>query len=107
MTIQDYLKNKISMLHLPITDENLLSFSESRGMQSNQEIKDFKEADVLFLEIILMVLAMPNISEGDMSISYDKVGLRQFYKAECRRLGVEDILSKANTPKVRDMSFLA
>lgn len=107
MTIQDYLKNKISMLHLPITNESLMSFSESKGITTNQEITDFKAVDVLFLEIILMVLAMPNVSEGDMSISYDKEGLRQFYKAECRRLGVEDVLSKATTPKVRDMSFLA
>ena len=54
-----------------------------------------------------MFLALPNVSEGDMSISYNREGLVQFYKAECKRLGVEDVLSKTNQPKVRDMSFLA
>ena len=54
-----------------------------------------------------MLLAQPNVSEGDMSISHNREGLVHFYKAECKRLGVEDVLSKASQPKVRDMSFLA
>lgn len=107
MTIQDYFVSKISMLNLPITEDNLAVFLQSKSENTNAEITDYKGADVLFLEIILLVLAMPNVSEGDMSISYDKSGLIKFYRAECRRLGVKDILSETTAPKVRDMSFLA
>ena len=93
MTIQDYFQNKIRLLGVPIIPENIDLF--------------YKAVDILFLEVILMFLALPNVSEGDMSISYNREGLMMYYKAECRRLGVEDMLSKTNQPKVRDMSFLA
>lgn len=108
MTIQDYFVGKISMLHLPIADENLTAFLQSKGVgEPNQQVGDFRTMDILFLEIILLVLAMPNVSEGDMSISYDRNALMRFYRAECKRLGVDNNLDDANAPKVRDMSFLA
>ena len=107
MTIKDYFTNKVKMLNLPTTEDNLAIFLESKGLIKTDDVTDFKALDILFLEIILMVLAMPNVSEGDMSISYDRDGLMKFYKAECNRLNVEDNLSKATIPKVRDMSFLS
>ena len=107
MTIKDYFQGKVGLLQVPISVENLGLFLQSKGLNADEEIGDFKGMDILFLEIILMLLAQPNVSEGDMSISYNREGLMMYYKAECRRLGVEDMLSKTNQPKVRDMSFLA
>ena len=107
MTIKDYFQGKVGLLQVPISVENLGLFLQSKGLNADEEIGNFKDMDILFLEIILMLLAQPNISEGDMSISHNREGLVQFYKAECKRLGVEDVLSKASQPEVRDMSFLA
>ena len=107
MTIKDYFQGKVGLLQVPISVENLGLFLQSKGLNADEEIGDFKGMDILFLEIILMLLAQPNVSEGDMSISHNREGLMMYYKAECRRLGVEDMLSKTNQPKVRDMSFLA
>ena len=107
MTIQDYFQNKIRLLGVPIIPENIDLFLESKGLDKDNQITDYKTVDILFLEVILMFLALPNVSEGDMSISYNREGLMMYYKAECKRLGVEDMLSKTNQPKVRDMSFLA
>ena len=94
MTIQDYFQGKVGLLQVPISVENLGLFLQSKGLNTDEEIGNFKDMDILFLE-------------GDMSISHNREGLVQFYKAECKRLGVEDVLSKASQPKVRDMSFLA
>lgn len=107
MTIKDYFQSKMSMLNIPITEESLTIFLNSKNHNTSETTNDFRGLDIVFLEIILMVLATPNISEGDMSISYNREGLIKFYKAECKRLGVEDVLSKADAPKVRDMSYLA
>ena len=100
MTIKDYFQGKVGLLQVPISVENLGLFLQSKGLNADEEIGNFKDMDILFLEIILMLLAQPNISEGDMSISHNREGLVQFYKAEY-------VLSKASQPKVRDMSFLA
>lgn len=107
VTIKDYLKAKVSMLNITLSEEHLSTFILSKGLDASSVITEFKEMDIAFTEIVLMILAIPDVSEGDMSIKYDRNALMKWYKVECGRLGIEDKIKKSETPKVKDLSFLA
>lgn len=65
-----------------------------------------KELDKKFLEIVRMILITPDITEDDYSVKYDRKALKEWYSAECVRLGVPNLIDKG-IAVVKDMSYLA
>lgn len=108
MKIKDYFFARFGIMGVSITSENLAMFLAANGTDGEM---DFSEAlkndlDKVFLKVVFDLLVAPNISEDDFSISYDKNSLKEWYKVECKRLGVEDLFSGLDSG-VEDMSFLA
>jgi len=108
MKIKDYFFARFGIMGVSITSENLAMFLTANGTDGEM---DFSEAlkndlDKVFLKVVFDLLVAPNVSEDDFSISYDKNSLKEWYKVECKRLGVEDLFSGLDSG-VEDMSFLA
>lgn len=108
MTIKDYFQAKFQIIGIPIDLNQADNLIIAQGIDSAKEFsaETKPDTDKVFLNIVFDMLARPNISEDDFSISYNKDALITWYKAEAKRLGVEDLISGINC-EVQDMSHLA
>ncbi|WP_394265188.1 DUF6706 family protein [Bergeyella zoohelcum] len=108
VSVSDYFKRKVGVLGVNISEEYLEVFMISNNINSLEYVTptSVKELDKKFLEIIRMILIMPDITEDDYSVKYDRKALKEWYSAECVRLGVPNLIDKG-IGVVKDMSHLA
>ena len=107
MTIQEYFTKRTAIIGINGVSTSFISdYIKVKGISPETEEEDPTKFDEIFLDLVLTLLLRPNISEGDLSISYDKDAILKWYSIECSRLGIDDLYRKS-TNEVRDMSSLA
>ena len=80
MTVGEYIKEKVSLWSVELSDELIALELERIGLDSSVDITGETKIDLFFYNVIPDILAMPNnISEGGFSISYDKDALLKYY----------------------------
>lgn len=97
MTNKDYLKQKFASLGLSFSEADLLDMQiENADAEADQSTYR------AFISYIPQLLLRPqSVSEGGTSISRANAEeIKNFYKNECKRLGIADVLQEKR-PKVR------
>lgn len=99
MTIGEYIQEKMLLWSVEYSDE-LISLELSRvGLNSSETITEKTNIDSFFYNVIPDIISMPSsISEGGLSISYDKAALLKYYSMVAKRLGKPDLFT-TNTVK--------
>lgn len=107
MTLRDYIQKKSSIIGLVMSSEAIDDFVLVNGFALDYQAENISDYDKVFLNLVLSLLLRPNLSEGDYSESFDRDSILKWYKLECARLGVEDLVSESIEPSVEDKSYLA
>lgn len=108
VTNKEYFQSKLRRLSITMSDEDLDIFFAVKQIESSSYLEKPDDMDKLFTEIVLELLAKPDISEDSMSIKWNRTSLENWYSIECRRLGIENLLLPVvNKITVQDISFLA
>lgn len=108
MTVRDYFISKFQKLsiNLPEVQLNLmLASGDFSGTETFNSINKEK-LDKIFLENVYDLLIVPDVSEGDLSINFDRDAILKWYSGECIRLGVPNHIHLLDN-EVKDLSFLA
>lgn len=90
-----------------MSSEAIDDFVSVSGFDLDYQVSNISEYDIVFLNLVLTLLIRPDISEGDYSEKFNKDSILKWYKLECARLGVEDLVSGVIQPSVEDKSYLA
>ncbi|MCJ8153243.1 hypothetical protein MKJ01_05640 [Chryseobacterium sp. SSA4.19] len=106
VTNKEYFQSKLRRLSITMSDADLDVFFASKQIDGAFDLTKPDDMDKLFTEIVLELLIVPDISEDDYSIKYDRKSLESWYAMECSRLGIDDLLKKGKF-QVKDISFLA
>lgn len=109
MTIYNYFEARLELFNINLTDKFLRAFLTAKTLNETLEItkENKREADIIFLEIVLAVLMQPDIAEDNYSISYSRDFMIKWYGAECERLKVPNLLKQSEAKKVKNLSNLA
>lgn len=105
MTIKEYFNNRNKRLGINMENSQVDTYILSFGLDGNEQVSDSNKLDIAYMDLVKDLLLLPNISEDDYSISYNRDSLLSWYRLEAKRLGIDDSLSSDN--QVQDMSFLA
>lgn len=100
MTIREYILSKFKSYSIELSDADLLDMCISlndKDEVTSDNLFSIKRAICKFLPDLLARPA--SISEGGMSVSWDKAGLEAYYDILCKDTGI------ANTQKQR-VTFL-
>lgn len=106
VTNKDYFQSKLRRLSIATSDEDLDVFFASKQIVPSDNLDKPDQMDIVFTEIVLELLAKPDISEDDYSIKWDRKALERWYSIECSRLGIPNLLDKSDR-EVKDVSYLA
>lgn len=106
VTNKDYFQSKLRRLSITMSDADLDIFFASKQINASGNLDKPDEMDTAFIEIVLELLAKPDISEDSYSIKWDRKALERWYSLECKRLGIPDLLKDSDL-EVKDISFLA
>lgn len=104
MTNLGYLR--ASLTPLGFGEDYLRSLLELGGLEAEETLQ--REAcDLLLYEHIgtLCLGAVRNISEGDLSISYNVEALRLFYRTLCHKTGRPNLVEQEPRRRLRYRSF--
>lgn len=102
MTVSEYIKGQFEDFGMRLSDASVLEFVLKNGLTANAEVSasNFREVQVATVKFVPKLLAMPqSVQEGGLSISkaaHDS--LRDWYRMQCKELGIKDELTKR--PKV-------
>lgn len=106
VTNKEYFQSKLRRLSITMSDADLDVFFASKQIDGAFDLIKPDDMDKLFTEIVLELLIIPDISEDDYSVKYDRKALESWYAMECSRLGIGDLLKKGKV-QVKDISYLA
>ncbi|MFV0536834.1 MAG: DUF6706 family protein [Dysgonomonas sp.] len=59
------------------------------GLESEGDIKDEKTAAKIVIEILVQMITLNNVSEGGVSISFNKDGVNKYIKSLCLQFGFD------------------
>ena len=96
LSTHSYIKSRFSSFGINLSEANLFDIWDT-----DEEITDDNKRDIQIsiVRFIPELLLQPNISEGGVSINYDKVALRDYYNIKCKEYGITNVLTR--TPKIR------
>ena len=108
MTVKEFFISKFQKLSISLPEAQLNLVLASGGFQGteNFDITTQEKADKAFLQNVGDILLMPDFSEGDLSIKFDRKAIQKWYAAECLRLGLPNYLELGSN-EVKDLSYLA
>lgn len=106
VTNKEYFQSKLRRLSITMSDADLDVFFASKQIDGAQDLIKPDDMDKFFTEIVLELLIVPDLSEDDYSIKYERKALESWYAMECSRLGIDDLLKKGKV-QVKDISYLA
>ena len=92
MTIRDYITQKLSSFSLVLKEADFVDIGLTYSLNIQDEITADNKVTVdrAYVSFIPKILAMPNVSEGGMSITWDRAALKEHYSMMCRELGLRD-----------------
>lgn len=94
MTIGNYIKEKLSIWSVELSDDLIALELSKVGLKSSDTITAEINTDNFFYSVIPDIISMPNnVSEGGYSISWDKPSLLKYYSMVSKRLGKPNVLS--------------
>jgi hypothetical protein len=95
MNIGDYIKEKLSMWSVELSDDYIDSELNRVGLWSSAAVSSEINLDTFFYNVIPDIIMIPsNISEGGFSIARNKDAIIAFYDLTCKRLGQPNLLNK-------------
>lgn len=95
MTNTEYITNALGGFNVSSnTVETILAENALTG----SDTADFQACKMAMYQSFYLVYPMADISEGDLSISYNATAIKNFYRHLCDALGMPDVLSQ---PRVR------
>lgn len=100
-TNKEYLTKTLSRFN--ITEDDVELILADTGLEGDDPL-DVRACKLAMYRSMSSILPAANISEGGYSISWNMEALRMWYRALCKELGVEDVLTPK--PKVRNKSNL-
>lgn len=96
MTVHEYISQKFSTFGIQLSSADLLDIWSTNDMLTDV---DRTSVQIALVKYIPELLLRPNVSEGGVSLSFDREGIRQYYSLKCKELGLEDKLTEK--PKIR------
>jgi hypothetical protein len=86
----------IAVLQVTIPDISLEKALIDQGITGSESysLSSEKEIDLCAISIYRALLAVPDLKEGDMSISYDRQGLQSVLLSLATKHGVKDIVNQ-------------
>lgn len=102
MTIRNYITQKFSSFGVMLKEADLVELWLSHNINFDMEITrdNIRDVEVAIAGMTPRILAMPDVSEGGMSISMDREALKEYHSLLCRELGIDNKLTKPK-PKIR------
>lgn len=99
MLVKTYISQKLSSFGVTLKEADLVEIYLSDGVNYDMEIcaSNKRQVDASIAKFIPKILAMPDVTEGSMSISINRDGLKQYYSFLCNELGIENTLK----PKIK------
>lgn len=95
MTIGEYIKEKMSLWSVELSDEVITLELSRVELDSSVTISAETNLDKFFYNVIPDIILLPkSVSEGGFSISYDKDAITAYYKILASRLGLPNLLAK-------------
>ena len=101
MTIRDYISQKLSSFSIKLREADFVDITLSFQLDPLGEVTEDNKrmVDIAYTSFIPTILARPDVSEGSLSISYDRGALTEFYNSMCIQLGIPNTLIRK--PKIR------
>jgi hypothetical protein len=94
MEIGNYIKSKLSLWSVDLSDDLIVNELLRVGYNLCDEITENTNLDLFFFNIIPEILIMPkSVSEGGFSITYDKDALLAYYSILAKKLNYVNALS--------------
>lgn len=102
MNIGDYIKEKLSIWSVSLSDELIQIELAKVNLDSSEAITGESNTDEFFYNVIPYILSTPkSVSEGGYSVSYDKDAMLMYFKMIASKLGKRDFL---NSNTITDIS---
>ena len=96
MTANQFISQKLGSFGVAISEADLLEVAIASGLSGDEELTA-DNTDAIYIGLvnfIPQILARPtSISEGGVSLSWNRDGLIAYYKLLCRKYGLEDTVS--------------
>ena len=94
MEIGNYIKSKLSIWSVELSDDFITAELLRVGLIGIDEVTESTNLDLFFYNVIPEILMMPkSVSEGGFSITYDKDALLAYYAILAKKLGYVNLLS--------------
>ena len=96
MKVSQFISQKLGSFGVTITEADLFEALTDTGLNEDDEMTSdaTKAVNLGLISFIPQILARPtHISEGGVSISWDRSGLMDYYRLLCRQYGIEDALT--------------
>ena len=99
MTIGAYISQKLSSFGVQLREADLLDIelTNSLSAQDDVSVSNKRAVDVALARFIPTIMARQDVSEGGMSISWDRNALKEYYGMMCQDLGIENRLTPRKT----------
>ena len=98
MTISEFIKGQFEDFGVRLSDASVLEYTLKNKLTASAEVSDsnFRKVQVATVKYIPKLLAMPqSVQEGGMTISRaSREALLDWYKMQCKELGIKDLLTK-------------
>lgn len=102
MNIGDYIREKLSIWSVSLSDELIQIELAKVNLDSSEAITGESNTDEFFYNVIPYILSAPkSVSEGGYSVSYDKEAMMMYFKMIALKLGKRDFL---NSNTITDIS---
>lgn len=101
MKAVQFISDKVKAFGITVSEADLLDVKLNTGLTDESDVTEDNMPTVALglATLIPQILARPtNISEGGVSVSWDRRGLRDYYSLLCKQYGIADELS--DQPKV-------
>lgn len=93
MRVADYIRERFSSFGVSLTPADMLSIWRGGDVELTDEV--WREVEVAMVRYVPELLLRPHVSEGGVSIQWDRDALLAYYRMRCRELGLKDMTAPA------------
>ena len=103
MTSLEYIQAKMGRLFVDLTVGEIELALEARGTTSSSTVtgETLRKVKLALTDLLPEVLITPDVTEGSLSVKYDRAAVENYYNLLCGELGIRN---KLNASKPRPMA---
>lgn len=93
MTVKEFITGRFQSFGISLSEADLLEICIALDMRAEMTSSTLRSVSVAICKFIPSLLARPaSISEGGVSISWDKNTIKEYYNTLCKELGLPSSL---------------